>query len=285
MTSIEAVDGSCETRDGLALHYRAWLPPTPRGVLLIVHGLAEHSGRYAHVGPRFAAAGYAAYALDHRGHGLSPGRRVHVGRFAEYLDDVDALAAVTRHRHPGLPLVLVGHSQGGLVVLTCVLERPRGLAGAIVSSPLLGVHPAARASPALVAAARVLSVLWPNVLIPNHVDASRLARDPAVGRAYLADPLVSHRVSPRWLIAVLRAIERVHQDAPFLSIPVLLMISGADRIVDPEASVRFASRAPAHLVDLVRWEGFFHEMFNEPDRETVFRRMEAWLEARAPGTP
>jgi alpha-beta hydrolase superfamily lysophospholipase len=281
MASIEAVDGSCETRDGLALHYRAWLPPAPRGVLLFVHGLAEHSGRYAHVGSRFAGAGYAAYALDHRGHGRSPGRRVHLRRFAEYLDDVDALAAVARERHPGLPLVLVGHSQGGLVVLTCALERPRGLAGAIVSSPLLGVHPATEASPALIASARVLSVLWPSVLLPNQVDASRLAQDPAVGRAYLADPLVSHRVSARWLTVVLGAIERVHQRAPSLSLPVLLMISGADRVVDPEASIRFASRAPAHLVEVVRWPGFYHEMFNEADRETVFRRMEGWLEARA----
>ena len=280
MPPIEAIDGSCETSDGLALHYRAWLPPAARGVLLIVHGLAEHSGRYAHVGPRFAGAGYAAYALDHRGHGLSPGRRVHVGRFAEYLDDVDALAAVVRARHPALPLVLVGHSQGGLVVLGSALERPRGLAGAIVSSPLLGVHPATRASPVLIAAARLLSVVWPSILISNHVDASRLSRDPAVGRAYLADPLVSHRVSPRWFTAVSGAIARVQQDAPSLSVPLLLMISGADRIVDPEASVRFASLAPAQLVDLVRWDGFYHEMFNEPDRETVFRRMEAWLAAR-----
>jgi len=125
-------------------------------------------------------------------------------------------------------------------------------------------------------------VAWPTLLFPNPVDPTRLSRDPAVAAAYLADPLVSRRVSARWFTEVTAAIARVHERAPRLSVPVLLMVSAADRIVDPEATMRFARHAPAALLELVRWEGFFHEMFNEPEREEVFRRMDAWLDARIP---
>jgi lysophospholipase len=280
MGSIACVDGSCMTRDGLSLRFRAWQPAGPRALLLVLHGLAEHSGRYLHVGARFAGAGYAVYALDHRGHGQSPGPRVHVARFDEFLEDVDALRNVAEAQHPGRPIVLVGHSQGGLVALRYVLTRPAGLAGAILSSPLLGVHPSSRASPGLVILARVLSVLWPSVLLPNHVDASRLSHDPEVVRAYGEDPLVSHRVSPRWFTSAMLAIRHAHERAPQLALPLLLMVSGADRLVDAEASLRFAAHAPRDKLELVVWEGLYHEMFNEPERETVFARMEAWLEER-----
>jgi alpha-beta hydrolase superfamily lysophospholipase len=280
MGSIARVDGSCATRDGLSLRFRAWQPGSARAVLLVLHGLAEHSGRYLHVGARFAGAGYAVYALDHRGHGQSPGPRVHVAHFDEFLEDVDALRAVAEAQHPGRPLVLVGHSHGGLVALRYVLTRPAGLAAAVLSSPLLGVHPSSRASPGRIVLARVLSVLWPGALLPNHVDASLLSHDPEVVRAYRADPLVSHRVSPSWFTSAMLAMRQAHERAPQLALPLLLMVSGADRLVDPEASLRFAAHAPRDKLELVLWDGLYHEMFNEPERETVFARMEAWLEAR-----
>lgn len=283
MGSIACVDGWCETRDGLRLLFRAWQPPDARAVLLVLHRLAEHSGRYLHVGARFAEAGYAVYAIDHRGHGQSPGPRVHVASFDEFLADVDALRTVAQARHPGLPLVLVGHSHGGLIALSYVLQRPAGLAAAILSSPLLGVHPSTRASPALAVLARVLSVLWPGVLLPNHIDASLVSRDPDVVRAYRADPLISHRLSPRWFTESTLAMRQAHERAPHLALPLLLMVSGGDRLVDPEASVRFAARAPRDILDLVLWDGLYHEMFNEPERETVFTKMEAWLEERVSG--
>ena len=142
------------------------------------------------------------------------------------------------------------------------------------------MHPSSRASPALVVLARVLSVLWPGVLLPNHVDATRLSRDPEVVRAYRQDPLVSHRVSPRWFTSAMLAIGQAHERAPSLALPALLMVSGADRLVDPDASLRFAAHAPKDKLELVLWKGLSHEMFNEPERETVFAKMEAWLEER-----
>ena len=166
------------------------------------------------------------------------------------------------------------------MALRYVLTRPAGLAGAILSSPLLGVHPSSRASPALIVLARVLSVLWPGVLLPNHVDAALLSHDPEVVRAYRADPLVSHRVSPRWFTSAVLAMRQAHEGAPHLALPLLLMVSGADRLVDPEASLRFAAHAPRDKLELVLWEGLYHEMFNEPERETVFAGMEAWLRER-----
>jgi acylglycerol lipase len=280
MQAIAPVDGRSETSDGLSLHFLAWRTASPRAVLVLVHGLAEHSGRYLHVGSHFAAAGYAVYAPDLRGHGKSPGPRVHVATFDEYLDDLAALRALAGRDYPATPVFLVGHSQGGLVALRYALAQPREVAGLILSSPLLGFHPKARASPALAALARVLSVLWPSVLLPNHVDTSAVSRDPEVVRRYREDPLVSGTVSPRWFTSVTSAMRQAHEGAPALAVPTLLMASGADRLADPDASARFAARAPASTLQYVRWDGLYHEMFNEPEQETVFSRMDAWLDDR-----
>ncbi len=244
---------------------------------MIVHGLAEHSGRYAPTAAYFSERDYAVFALDHRGHGQSPGRRVHVGSFAELRWDLAAMLAEARARVPGAPVFLLGHSQGGLVVLDQVLDDPRGLAGAVVISPLLGVHAAQRAPAWVAALARVLSRVWPSVLFPNRVDPASLSRDPAVGAAYMADPLVSHAVSPRWFTSVGEAMARVHEAAPRLALPTLLLAAGEDRIVDALKSAQFAARSPAALLEFAREDGFRHEMLNEPERAQVWERVERWL--------
>lgn len=273
------VQGTVLTRDGLRLFWRGWLPAGPRAVLVIVHGLAEHSGRYGPTAAYFSERGFAVFAFDHRGHGQSPGRRGHVGSFGEFRWDLAAMLAEARARVPGAPVFLLGHSQGGLVVLDHVLDDPRGLAGAVVTSPLLGVHPAQRAPAWLALLARALSVVWPTVPFPNRIDPACLSRDTAVGAAYMADPLVSHAVSPRWFTSVNKAMARVHEAAPRLTLPTLLLAAGEDRIVDAERSAQFAARAPKTLVEFVRWEGLRHEMLNEPEREQVWGRVESWLRA------
>src|SRR5512134_2268340 len=184
-----------EETPGGRLYWQAWSPARPRAALLLVHGLAEHSGRYAHVARRFAAAGYASVALDYRGHGRSPGPRVHVDSFDSWCDDVSAGLALVRRLHPGLPLVPVGHSQGGLLVLLQALRDPDARPCTVVSSPLLGVAPPSRPGAALKLASRVLMRVAPRLRVPNRVNPDWLSHDPAVGRAYMDDPLVSHKVS------------------------------------------------------------------------------------------
>jgi lysophospholipase len=187
--------------------------------------------------------------------------------------------------HPGLPLFLVGHSQGGLIVLAYALGRPGGLAGVIASSPFLGLHPQTRPGRFLHAAALLLARLRPRVLLASKLDPRKLSRDPAVVAAYSADPLVSRAVSTRWFAEVLAAQERVHAGAAGFARPALVMVAGADLVVDSEAARRWAEGAPRDLVQFVGWDGLYHELFNEPEREGVFRRMEEWLEGRLSECP
>jgi alpha-beta hydrolase superfamily lysophospholipase len=276
---VRAVEGFEETPGG-RLFFRSWTPAAPRAVLLFVHGLAEHSGRYDHVARHFAPKGYASHAIDLRGHGRSPGPRVHVDSFAPWLDDVAAGLALVRRAHPGLPFVVVGHSQGGLIALLQALRDPDDRLGTIVSSPLLGVAPPSRPNGLLRAATRILMAVAPRLLVPNKVNPAWLSRDPEVGRAYLADPLVSRKVSAGWFGALQEAIARARADAPRWASPLLVLASRGDRIVDAEATARWVAAAPAEHVSSVFWDELRHEIFNETTNADVFAAMERWLDAR-----
>jgi acylglycerol lipase len=270
-------EGEVGSRDGLLLSFRSWLPASERAVVLIVHGVAEHSGRYAHVGQHLAALGYACYALDYRGHGRSPGVRAHIHRFDDYLADVTAMREHLRAAHPHVPLVLLGHSQGGLIVLLEALTAPAGLAAVIATSPFLGIHPASRPPAVLAAAARVLSRTVPKLRIASNLDTSQLSRSPEVVAAYEADPLVTSKVSARWFTEINGAHARALALAPRLMTPTLVMQAGADRLVDPGATRRWVEAAPAALVEYVEWDGFYHEILNEPEKADVLTRIESWL--------
>lgn len=278
MTAIQNPSGRLKTADGLDLFWRGWIPENPKAVLLFVHGLAEHSGRYVRTATHFAGRGVACYAPDLRGHGESQGLKVHVDRFDDYLDDVDAALSLIRERHAGLPIFLVGHSMGGLIAIRHVLLKPGAVRGAVVSSPLLGFHPEADASAVTKLIARLLSAIAPHTLVPSGLDPGTLCHDRSVVDAYVQDPLVSHKVSARWYASTSKAMAETRARAGSLQVPLLLMQSGGDRLVDPEATRRWARAAPEKLVRFVWWDGFFHEMFNEPEREQVLARVDAWLD-------
>lgn len=282
------MEGREETPDGLFLFWRNWQPAAPKAALLFVHGLAEHSGRYEGPARHFAARGYTGYALDCRGHGRSPGRRVHVSSFDEYVSDLRTVEALVRARHPDLSLFLVGHSLGGLIVLLHALRSPGGRPGIVVNSPFLGIHPDSKPPAILRLAARLLAAVVPRVLLPSGVDPRFVSRDPDVVAAYAADPLVSSWVSAGWAAALLAAFADAHRQAASLGVPALVMASGADRLVDTGATRRWVSQAPSALVELVVWDNLYHESFNEPEKQQVFAKMESWLEARRalpPSTP
>jgi alpha-beta hydrolase superfamily lysophospholipase len=278
---MQGDQGWAESSDGHELYWRR-LPTddTSAPVLLFVHGLAEHSGRYQHVMEHLASRGFDCWAFDCRGHGRSSGRRVHVKRFDDYLSDVQALHRLIREACPGRPLGLVGHSQGGLIALRHVLTYPDDFSALMVSSPFLGIHPDSRPRILLRAAARLLSMLAPGLLLAQSLNATLLSRDQKVGTAYLADPLVSNTVSARWFTEVVAAHHDTMQRAAQLRCPTLVMQSGADQLADPEATRIWARTAPAELVEYVEWAGFYHEMFNETNNQQVFDTMEQWLRAR-----
>jgi len=279
-----AIEGTARSADGLDLFWRAWVPSSPNGAVVIVHGLAEHSGRYGHAGRRLADRRWAAYALDTRGHGRSPGAKVHLNDFREFLEDVRAVLACVRERHPNLPLYLLGHSQGGLVVLLYAMRHPEDLAGIVVTSPLLDAHPSLRPSKAFRLAIGVLLRVAPWLRLPSGVDPTTISRDPAVVKAYVEDPLVSRRVSPAWYAALRRAQSEVRDGAGRLAVPALLLATPDDRLVDPAAIRRFADETPAGCLDTSWWPGLSHELLNEPERDEVLAAIDTWLRRRSQKT-
>jgi lysophospholipase len=278
---VSDVTGWFDSADGTRLYWRRQRPQRePLATLLFVHGLAEHSGRYGHVLAYFANAGYDCWAFDYRCHGRSPGLRVHVDRFDEFTADLAAAHCMVQKAAERSPLILVGHSQGGLLVLRYALTRPEGVDGIIVSSPFLGIHPDSKPPAALQMVANIISTFSPKLMFSKVADPSCLSRSPGVAEAYLGDPLVSTTVSARWFTEVVRAQLETREGAGKLAVPALVMQSGDDRLADPSTTREWTERAPEGLVEYVEWPGFYHEMFNEPEREQVFERMETWLQKR-----
>jgi acylglycerol lipase len=263
---------------GPLLFGQSWGPATPpRAAILIVHGLGEHIGRYGLTAAALTDAGFAVHAVDYRGHGRSEGRRVHVDDVDDYVADVRAALEGVRRRNPGLPVFVLGHSQGGLIALKLALDDPAAIDGLVVTSPFLAVHPASRPSAFIRALARVLLRLAPRRPLPTSIDVRLLSRDTAVGEAYARDPLVSHAASAGWLRAISHAQRDVRARAPRLRVPTLLMAASGDRLVDPEAARQFASEASPDAVEFVWWDGFYHEILNDQGREEVLAKIVNWL--------
>lgn len=273
---------SLSTRDGVSLRLRHW-PCTPAvGTLLLVHGLGEHSGRYASVAERLNAWGWHVAGYDHRGHGDSGGPR---GRLQADDDLLHDLATVVDHLRAARPgrLVLLGHSMGGLVASRFVaggLGAPprwyREVDGLVLSSPALDLG-LGGASTLLLA---LLGRVAPDITLGNGLKPEWLSRDAEVVRAYRDDPLVHDRVSPRLVRFMVDGGAWVRQLAPQWRMPTLLMHAGADRCVAPAGSAAFVAAAPRAWVSAREFKPLFHEIFNEPEREQVFDMLQAWL-----GTP
>lgn len=260
------------TPDGVALHTRRWSPPGPsRATIVLVHGIAEHGGRYEHVGRTLAAAGFDTRATDLRGFGESGGTRAYVDSFDDYLNDLQA--DVEAARREGVPTVLLGHSMGGLIVfLYLVSDRPAPDL-AILSAPALDAEvPVVKR-----AAARILSRVAPRLALPNDLDGSQLSRDAAVGEAYFADPLVHAKTTARLGAELLAAMKRSRSAAARIEVPTLLIHGGADTIVPPETTAPLAD-LPA--VDRRLFPAFRHESFNEAGGSEAIAAVAEWLEEK-----
>ncbi|WP_374568314.1 lysophospholipase [Ideonella sp.] len=277
-----------QTQDGLALHVRRWSPEPPaRGQVLIVHGLGEHGGRYAHVAADLQARGWDVTAYDQRGHGHSAGAPGDIAAADSLLADLARIIDAMRAQLPG-PLVLLGHSLGGLVAARFVAEglapQPAGwsrpLDALVLSSPAL--------DPGMNAVQKALLAVVPKVLphlrVNNGLKPEWICRDPAVVKAYVDDPLVHDRISGLLGQFIAEAGPVVLEAAARWALPTLLMWAGADRCVKPEGSARFAAAAPREVVTTREWPGFSHEIFNEPDKGQVLAALNGWLDQRYPRT-
>jgi acylglycerol lipase len=278
--TAEHVEGRLDGTGGVALYWQAWLPETEaRAVVVISHGVSEHSARYAHVGQRLAGAGYAAYALDHRGHGRSEGKRVMVNA-DDVVADLRAFIDLTAARHPGKPVYLLGHSMGAAIAIACAVRHQDALAGLLLSGAL--ADPDA-ASPVTRALSRVLSKLTPSLGV-YQVDASLISRDPEVVRAYEQDPLVHHGKLPARTVAELTgAVGRFPEEVPALRLPILVMHGGEDSLTTIAGSRMVHDRASSSDKTLEIYDGLRHEILNEPEKERVISEMIEWLDARSAG--
>jgi acylglycerol lipase len=276
--------GRVQAADGTALATRHWRPPAetvPWAFLLLVHGLGEHSGRYEHVGGRLADAGIDVRAYDHRGFGASGGRRAWVEQWSQLHDDLAERLAETRAAAAGQPVVLYGHSLGGLVCLGYVLSPPadRPLPDlVVVSAPALDSNLPGWKK----AAARVLGRVLPTLSIRNALNTETLSRDPDVGRRYLADPLNHHRTTAGFGRAGLAEQERVRAELPTLGLPTLVLHGAADRLV-PTLSSEPLGELPGVTRRTFPW--LRHEIHNEEGWEGIVDGLVAWIRERTPREP
>ncbi|MBI3805716.1 MAG: lysophospholipase [Nitrospirae bacterium] len=259
---------------GLALSYSALLPEFFQTVLIIVHGLSEHRGRYQLLQLDLARAGIASYAYDQRGFGESDGSRTHVERYTDFIDDLHRVVAFVRKGHPGQKIVLLGHSFGGAVAATFCIDHPNEAEALVLSAPAYDV-------PLLPFRLHLLGYLF-NRIFPSRPlrypsNPGWLSRDPAVGLAFQNDPLVQRAGTPRFYVEFRRMNVSLHQSAGRIALPTLILQGSADRIVFPSGARALLARIGSEKKRLNWYEGFYHEVFNEVGRERVVDDLLHWL--------
>lgn len=266
---------------GIRLHYKCWEVTSPRGAVIIAHGLGEHSGRYEELSQDLNRAGLSTFALDHRGHGRSEGRRGHVRRFADYMHDLEKF----RRRAVGavgleVPVFFLGHSLGGLILIRYLQEYPAvPAAGAVLSAPLLGLAVDVRRWKERLA--RFLSYTIPALPMSTRLPPEYLSHDRQVVEAYKRDPLVHDRITPRAYVEIEKGIDVALQKAPRLELPLLLLVPSNDKLVRPDLMQHFASAVgQRRRVKVETYPGFYHEVLNEKARSRVVADLLGWLERR-----
>lgn len=265
---------------GLTLQGRVWAAERPRGLVAIVHGLGEHSGRYAALASDLVGGRFTVVALDLPGHGQSPGPRGDIPSWTLVRDQVIPSMFTTLASLPGqpadLPRILLGHSMGALIALDFALARPRDILSVISSAAGLR-----NAMPPWwkVALANVAVIAAPSTGFPHGLDESGMSRDAEVRRLRKEDPLMHDRISPRLYQAFTDAQQRVMREARRLAVPALLLHGSADRVTDPTGSLEFTAAAPHDMARLITYSDAFHELFNDPSRDAVVKDVKGWLEA------
>jgi lysophospholipase len=242
----------------------------------MVHGYSAHCGLYRHVGHAFAAEGIAVTQFDCRGHGRSDGLRGHVEDFGDYVEDLAMIVDWARQQDAGKPWALLGHSLGGAIALAFVLSqgREKEPGRLVLAAPWLKLK--MKVSAPKLAAANVAARVLPTFTMPNGLTAEKVSRNPLVQAGFDKDPLVHHVATAGWFMATLRAQARIRLQAKQLRVPTLLLIAGGDRIVANETTLAFAREAGL-IVEVRAYPELFHEMFLEPEAESVLVDISAWL--------
>jgi alpha-beta hydrolase superfamily lysophospholipase len=272
------MDWKWTSRDGLELYAQSWAPEeNPKAVVCLIHGLGEHSGRYAHVGKAFAKAGYALAGFDLRGHGKSGGPRGHIPSFVAFMDDIDEFIKQVEAHFEGLSRFLYGHSLGGILVLNYALRRKPEFKGVISTGA--GLRTSLEEQAGKVLLARVLGTLMPGVAIPSGLNPNDISRRKEVVDAYVNDPLVHDKMTLGFGNIMLTALPWTFEHAHEFSLPLLIMHGKDDKLGYPRGSEEFAGHVKENCT-LKLWDGLYHELHNEPEQEEVFAFMIDWMNSQ-----
>jgi lysophospholipase len=271
-----------DAADGTRLYCESQTPAAPKAALLIVHGFADHCGRYAAMAADFVEKGYAVFRFDYRGHGRSDGKRGHIFAFDDYLQDLRAFRTWAESKSPNLPRFLLAHSNGALISLHGASAEPAGLDGVVLSSPFFGFGVKVPKAKAFVA--RHLSRRVPALTLATNLNAKEVSHDPAVIEGYSTDPLIGRVASSRWYTETVAAHARCEDAAKALTLPILVQQAGDDRIASAPDTRRVFEQIASSDKTYREYEGLFHEIWFELERAPVMSDLSTWIAAQLAST-
>ncbi len=276
---MKHIEGTFKGVRNANIYYQAWLPDGDvKAVIFLVHGLGEYCGRYTNHVNYLVPLGYAIYGLDHIGHGQCDGEREVIEHFSDYTDTLTTYFKMVKGWQPGKPVFILGHSMGGLIACDYLLDHQADFKGAILSAPAIKVSESI--SPMTISMGKILSFIAPKAGV-LALDATGISRDPEVVKAYVNDPLVFHGKTPARLAAeMLKAMQRVTAEVDKITLPFIVIQGSADKLVDPGGAQLLYDKAGSKDKTLKVYQGFYHEVHNEPEREVMFKDLETWLATR-----
>lgn len=263
------------TKDGIELFTQNWKVQNPKAIIVLTHGFDDHSSRYPHVAQALNAAGYSVYAYDWRGQGKSGGARGHAPSCEQLFDDLSLIIANAKKDEPDKRVFLYGHSMGGNITLNYVLRRPEGISAVMVTGSQLRL--AFVPPPLQVMLARVMASLVPTFSQKTPLDINAISHDQAVRDAYQADPLRSGVITAKLFVEIMNASDYALAHAAEFKLPLLIMHGGSDGITDPKGSQEFFERVSLKDKVFKKYDGLYHEIHNEPQKQIVFNDMIEWL--------
>ena len=268
-----------EGERGNAIYYRSWKPTgKAKAVVVITHGQGDHSGRHLHTAEHLSGKGFAVWAADLRGHGKSDGKRGHVDSFDDYLADTYRVIEKAKQENPLVKAFLFGHSLGGLIVLDYAEKMSGTISGVIASAPLLRLK--MKVPPWKIALGKILSSLTPTLSMKTGLDPNLLSHDQQVVNDYINDPLVHGVATTRFYTELMRAANETQTDGKKLTLPCLVMVGSGDGIVDSSATQEFFRTIASTDKTLKVYDGLYHELLNEPQKESMLSEMSGWISTR-----